>query len=768
MRKYNIILFFFLSLSCFAQSKDQIIQKSDLGKNRFWKVQIQGNFADKFLSADTLAGYVVSTATSKLDNGYTLSNLRGLQDNIVSATKLFYINEVSKEGFFKYDATDTSTPDNSGTILVTNTGKRLKRVYSGEIDVRWFDAKGDGVTDDKNSLQKAFDAAKNENSVIFFPNGGNYRISGTLLYNGSRLNIKGNGSTITHTTNQNYTIEVYGNTLVIAINGDTVRHTTTNPIVANTNIITLSTVEGLAKGDVLEIKAHSTDSLWCKERSYFYKGEYVEIDSIAGLNIYLKSATIDSYISGATLKKIIDSGVTIEGLTIKRNNNLGCLSVHDISNVIISNCNIQGANERGIYVYNSYNVIINNCVVNGNYFTGSGTSYGLAIGSCQNVNVIGGAYRAGRHGITLGGEIPCRYISFNGCIVDNDPAQATPLAAFDFHSNVQFATLTNVLSRNGYSLGGINISVYNCIAQSRNYYSFAFFASRDSDNSLTINGLNITHSSTYPPFIITTVGNGNTYRVNMGNVNVSNVNLVTTALTSSPALMMFAGSASNKIGYRNLLIKGNSIYSTIEQGSGIYGLGIALTSSTINSDAMVNICDNYIEAKCRGYIMSAGDNGVVIKMSNNIIKSYFSGAANYNSRLGLGDYKIADTMFDGTGNSYVEGTGGNYRFTNCSFNNMINRCFYGDNAASVSISNSTKNNGVAMYTAAGTSPKLIDYILSSTNNKVATGTAAPSTGSWLIGDIVYNTAPAGSGFIGWVCTTSGTPGTWKTFGVISN
>jgi len=44
---------------------------------------------------------------------------------------------------------------------------------------------------------------------------------------------------------------------------------------------------------------------------------------------------------------------------------------------------------------------------------------------------------------------------------------------------------------------------------------------------------------------------------------------------------------------------------------------------------------------------------------------------------------------------------------------------------------------------------------------------APSAGTWRRGDIVYNTAPSGSGFIGWVCTASGTPGTWKTFGAFS-
>lgn len=45
--------------------------------------------------------------------------------------------------------------------------------------------------------------------------------------------------------------------------------------------------------------------------------------------------------------------------------------------------------------------------------------------------------------------------------------------------------------------------------------------------------------------------------------------------------------------------------------------------------------------------------------------------------------------------------------------------------------------------------------------------APPVTGTYLLGDIVYNTAPASAGYIGWVCTVAGTPGTWKGFGVIA-
>lgn len=50
---------------------------------------------------------------------------------------------------------------------------------------------------------------------------------------------------------------------------------------------------------------------------------------------------------------------------------------------------------------------------------------------------------------------------------------------------------------------------------------------------------------------------------------------------------------------------------------------------------------------------------------------------------------------------------------------------------------------------------------------VYSGDAAPTTGTYVIGDIVYDESPAAGGTLGWVCTAGGTPGTWKTFGAIS-
>ena len=47
------------------------------------------------------------------------------------------------------------------------------------------------------------------------------------------------------------------------------------------------------------------------------------------------------------------------------------------------------------------------------------------------------------------------------------------------------------------------------------------------------------------------------------------------------------------------------------------------------------------------------------------------------------------------------------------------------------------------------------------------GSGAPTAGTYVVGQRLFNKAPSAGGTEGWVCTTAGTPGTWKTFGSIA-
>tara|TARA_B110000305_G_scaffold241028_1_gene313512 strand:- start:2324 stop:3421 length:1098 start_codon:yes stop_codon:yes gene_type:complete len=54
------------------------------------------------------------------------------------------------------------------------------------------------------------------------------------------------------------------------------------------------------------------------------------------------------------------------------------------------------------------------------------------------------------------------------------------------------------------------------------------------------------------------------------------------------------------------------------------------------------------------------------------------------------------------------------------------------------------------------------------NKKFEIGTELPITGSYVKGDIIWNQNPTPSGFVGWICIRTGSPGEWKQFGQIQN
>jgi len=50
--------------------------------------------------------------------------------------------------------------------------------------------------------------------------------------------------------------------------------------------------------------------------------------------------------------------------------------------------------------------------------------------------------------------------------------------------------------------------------------------------------------------------------------------------------------------------------------------------------------------------------------------------------------------------------------------------------------------------------------------KFETADEAPTSGNYALGDIVWNTNPRPTGYVGWICIKTGTPGDWKPFGQI--
>lgn len=138
----------------------------------------------------------------------TISALRGLTEtpSTVYCTGYTTANDNAfGSNFFKWNSTSV-VADNGGTVIKltgTTTG-RYELQYSGAVNVKWFGAVGDGVTDDTVAIQAAIDYCStytwqgsvpatglqaSAKEILFFPIG-KYRITDSLKLN-KNLHIKG-------------------------------------------------------------------------------------------------------------------------------------------------------------------------------------------------------------------------------------------------------------------------------------------------------------------------------------------------------------------------------------------------------------------------------------------------------------------------------------------------------------------------------------------------------------------------------------------------
>jgi hypothetical protein len=74
--------------------------------------------------------------------------------------------------------------------------------------------------------------------------------------------------------------------------------------------------------------------------------------------------------------------------------------------------------------------------------------------------------------------------------------------------------------------------------------------------------------------------------------------------------------------------------------------------------------------------------------------------------------------------------------------------------------------GVTLDSLTRTTQEICD-VLRKWSGVIGFAPAAPSSGTYLRGNIIFNSEPSAGGKVGWVCVTAGTPGTWKAFGDIA-
>lgn len=92
---------------------------------------------------------------------------------------MYYVMDPGQEGHFYYDADDMVSSDNTGTVVVSISGARFKRIFNGPVNILWFGAKGDGMQDDAAAVQAALDAGHKTVYVPSVP--GSFRLASKMI-----------------------------------------------------------------------------------------------------------------------------------------------------------------------------------------------------------------------------------------------------------------------------------------------------------------------------------------------------------------------------------------------------------------------------------------------------------------------------------------------------------------------------------------------------------------------------------------------------------
>jgi len=354
------------------------------------------------------------------------------------------VKDNNRGGVFVYDATQSGV-NNGGTIF-----NGWVRQYDGAVNVKWFGAKGDGITDDTD----AFLGALSLGAIILELQPKTYSFSQELLIN-KDITLNGNGAKLIGTT-------AAARVRVLGALQDEIAITA--PIASGAGAITATNT--FNKHDIIIIR-DDTDYSYGQHRSYYKVGEYVKVTSTTGSVFNIEGGTRRGYSDITNLKasRLLPLRVTISDLTIVNLNATDyVLGLYYVKDSVISNCTIEGGTLRAAVINKSYNVSVTDSEFEHEIDPTTGYNYGLSVNNSHAITVSRCKIHGSRHATGIGGDnengaVQNYMLHFYDCLLSN--SVASNLYVADIHGNSENTTYSGCDIQGAIAVAGENTTYIN-------------------------------------------------------------------------------------------------------------------------------------------------------------------------------------------------------------------------------------------------------------------------------------------------------------------
>ena len=436
------------------------------------------------------------------------------------------------------------------------------------------------------------------------------------------------------------------------------------------------------------------------------------------------------------------------------------MKVENYADVKIENVNIENSTSYGIMLHHVYNGLIDSCYINNYLLTDYG--YGILISSSSNILINNANVIANRHGLTTGGQFPCRFITINDSIFNSNNFTG----ALNFHENIEYATVSNTKA-NGFDLSGRYITVNNCYAYgTEDRIPFSYIPGKEGSHQITVDNLilelndDITVGfrvvSPYPKKTI-----DQTY--NLGTISLSNIKVNTD--NTKVRNIFYLGHSDKTRGtmlyFKDINISNLSINLDIDTTNKVRNN--ALVINNISSTGIVKLNNSYIKAPVPISIYNKdelddqkivinntnliGDNNrfnnVIVKLFNVNAKSVYNKFFTYNMEYN----KFIINNLEASGYDYIIYNVDENKLLECSLANVITELPY------YKIVRNWDNIANRVYYQEGL-------------NRIFYNNDVFEEGDFKSGDIIRKIDNSDRTNIGWLCVYSGNPGTWEEYGII--